>query len=447
MARIRSFHPGQATDEDYMELSLRARLLALHIRCEADDHGVFPWKPIILKARIFPADSISLTKMEKLLAELATHNQIMAYEVGGKKYGVIRNFGRWQRPQKPSYTHPVVHDALIYAGFNPKDQYDTGHVPVQDQYDTGTGIHQQIGKGEKKEEENKHQLTPPIAPPAGWQEREDVQFGSIPMDGKKQEQSLPARPAPVKPSADGIAPAKSGRPAELADDEPANSAAPDRLASKADPQMSYLLGLIKTNRYLQHADSAAPAEPVGPSVQPTPGRSPVESTGYAPEGSSAPGGHLSTEPTEPTSSASSVSPPETLPALLDLTPTTADPVQQAFSRYNHAAETAGLPVAQAITPERRAKIKARLKECGGLDGWDAALEKLAASALCTGAKTGWKADLDFILKKSKFLKLMEGSYDDHRTSSAAENSWFAAGCRVIDRLNRHGLLDPADSYS
>ena len=138
-------------------------------------------------------------------------------------------------------------------------------------------------------------------------------------------------------------------------------------------------------------------------------------------------------PAEPASSASSADPPEILPALLDLTPTTADPVQQAFNRYNHAAKTTGLLVAQKLTPGRRSKIKARLKECGGLNGWDAALEKLAASDFCTGAKTDWRADLDFLIQESSFIKLMEGRYDNH-TSPNKPRSAAEALCAGADML-------------
>jgi uncharacterized protein YdaU (DUF1376 family) len=87
----------------------------------------------------------------------------------------------------------------------------------------------------------------------------------------------------------------------------------------------------------------------------------------------------------------------------------------AFDAWNRMAEQVGLPKAQKFDEARKSKIRARLKECGGLEGWACALEKVAASSLCRGERgSGWKADLDFILTASKFTKLMEGSYDDHK---------------------------------
>lgn len=114
MARIRSLHPGQTTDEDYVELSVFARVCTHHLWCETDDHGVFAWKPRTLKMRIFPADNV---QMEEILAELETHRQIKAYDVDGKKYGVVRNFAKWQKPKKPTYSHKVTNEMLVYAGF------------------------------------------------------------------------------------------------------------------------------------------------------------------------------------------------------------------------------------------------------------------------------------------------------------------------------------------
>lgn len=69
MARIRSIHPGQWSDEDFVCLSFPARLLALALRNLADDHGIFEWKPRTIKMQLFPADNID---MEPLLSELVT---------------------------------------------------------------------------------------------------------------------------------------------------------------------------------------------------------------------------------------------------------------------------------------------------------------------------------------------------------------------------------------
>jgi uncharacterized protein YdaU (DUF1376 family) len=98
-----------------------------------------------------------------------------------------------------------------------------------------------------------------------------------------------------------------------------------------------------------------------------------------------------------------------------------DDVKTAFADYNFLAEDIGLPVARVLTKNRRASLKARLSEVGGIDGWRAALDKARASPLCNGENSrGWKADLDFLLQQKSFTRLMEGSYDA-RQSTANHN--------------------------
>lgn len=87
--------------------------------------------------------------------------------------------------------------------------------------------------------------------------------------------------------------------------------------------------------------------------------------------------------------------------------------QMAISIYNELARTIGLPLCQRISPDREKRLRARLSEIGGLDGWKAAMEKLSKSSFLTGGgERGWKADIDFILQQRSFTKLMEGSYDE-----------------------------------
>lgn len=89
-----------------------------------------------------------------------------------------------------------------------------------------------------------------------------------------------------------------------------------------------------------------------------------------------------------------------------------DQSQLAFDAYNEMAKRAGLPVASKLDQKRKSAIKARLKDAKGIEGWMIALSKVEASPHCTGSNDrGWKADLDFVCTESKFVKIMEGSYD------------------------------------
>lgn len=119
MSRIRSIHPGQWTDEDFVECSLAARLLTLGIRNEADDNGVFEWRATRLKMRLFPADAIDVGE---LLNELEAKGQILRFEASGRHYGAIRNFRVYQNPRSPKAEHPITADAEVFVGERAGDE-------------------------------------------------------------------------------------------------------------------------------------------------------------------------------------------------------------------------------------------------------------------------------------------------------------------------------------
>jgi hypothetical protein len=115
MSRIRSVHPGFFTDEDLVSVSMGARLMFIGLGVEADDKGVFEWKPLTIKMRLFPADNVVV---EELLAELSVAGAIRQFENGGKKYGAIRNFRKFQKPKTPNNIHPAGPEILAFVGLS-----------------------------------------------------------------------------------------------------------------------------------------------------------------------------------------------------------------------------------------------------------------------------------------------------------------------------------------
>lgn len=109
MARIRSCHPEQWTDDDFVICSPLARLLALGVRNQADDNSIFEWNPVKLKMRVLPADNCDVAA---LLEELAGANQVWRFTVRGATFGMIRNFQRFQRPKYPTFQYPVPSEPL-----------------------------------------------------------------------------------------------------------------------------------------------------------------------------------------------------------------------------------------------------------------------------------------------------------------------------------------------
>lgn len=117
---------------------------------------------------------------------------------------------------------------------------------------------------------------------------------------------------------------------------------------------------------------------------------------------------------------------EPTPAILRRTPgdgggETATAVQM----WNTLAEELDLPKAQKITASRRASLKSRLKDCGGLEGWQAALDKIRTSPGLQGKNDrGWKMDFDDLTNERKFTRLMEGKYDRWGKSGSGSDDPF-----------------------
>jgi hypothetical protein len=168
MPRIRSLHPGQWTDEAFVSCTMEARLLALGLRNIADDNGVFAWKPLTIKMQLFPADAVDVAAM---LAELVRSEQVARFEVGGATYGVIRNFRKWQRPEKPKALHPIPDEWRAFAGLSENDggttsdTSPTGRRPVAD-----TSAKVSAEEGGRREEDTsslRSDGAPAPPPPAG----------------------------------------------------------------------------------------------------------------------------------------------------------------------------------------------------------------------------------------------------------------------------------------
>lgn len=118
MARMRVVHPGLLTDENFVDCSFPARMLAIALWIHADCQGVFEWKIRTIKMKCLPADNVDV---EVLLDELLKNRQICKYEAGGRHYGAIRNFQVFQKPKNPTFTHPVTVEALIWLGMSEVD--------------------------------------------------------------------------------------------------------------------------------------------------------------------------------------------------------------------------------------------------------------------------------------------------------------------------------------
>lgn len=104
----------------------------------------------------------------------------------------------------------------------------------------------------------------------------------------------------------------------------------------------------------------------------------------------------------------------------------ANEISEAVSAYNTAADHAGWPKVAKITPARAKSLRARLRDCGGLEGWQDALRRAYASDFC---REGWRGfGFDSLVSQQKFTRLMEGNYDN-RTGNSGQQATGAGGSR------------------
>lgn len=139
MARIRSVHPSLFTDESWVSCSPLTRILYIGLWTDADDQGVFEWKPLQIKMRLLPGDTGDVAAM---LSELEGVGLVQSYSVDGKRYGAIANFRKFQRPQKPNAIHPLPENIAEYVCLSA-----TVPDPVEDQSRTVPVIPPQMEDG------------------------------------------------------------------------------------------------------------------------------------------------------------------------------------------------------------------------------------------------------------------------------------------------------------
>ena len=111
-----------------------------------------------------------------------------------------------------------------------------------------------------------------------------------------------------------------------------------------------------------------------------------------------------------------------------------DHVQQAFESYNETALEIGLSGARALTPDRHRKLKARLREIGGLEEWRRGLAAIPSRPFLMGQNDrGWRANLDFLLRPGAMLRVLEGAYSDGKRQEIDPYLDFIEQERAKDR--------------
>ncbi len=106
----------------------------------------------------------------------------------------------------------------------------------------------------------------------------------------------------------------------------------------------------------------------------------------------------------------------------------------AVAAWNELAAAHALAHVEKITQPRRQGLTARLKECGGIDGWRETLALIPQSPFLLGENDrGWRADFDFVLIPRRFTKLREGGYQSGPGIAVDQ------GDRVMDAIRAAAL--------
>lgn len=119
-------------------------------------------------------------------------------------------------------------------------------------------------------------------------------------------------------------------------------------------------------------------------------------------------------------------------------------LSSAVRKFNDIANRVGWSQVQKLTPTRSKQLRQRLKDCGGLSGWDHALDRASSSDFLLGrTERPWTGfGFDWLIKQANFTKLMEGNYDNRtgnpqngtgRDRASGMVSAFAEVARDLER--------------
>jgi hypothetical protein len=120
-------------------------------------------------------------------------------------------------------------------------------------------------------------------------------------------------------------------------------------------------------------------------------------------------------------------------------------LDRAVGAWNDLASRCGLSQVSKLTDQRKAKLRARLRDSGGVETFCAAVEKIASSPFLRGEKKDWKADFDWLLQEKSFTKLREGAYDERGADAGQDAARVEINLppEIIEKLRRSGLEDEA----
>lgn len=104
----RMIRDGWIESDRIESLDVHAERFFIRLCLKADDFGRFHAAPTLLKSMLFPLkEDIRSTDMTRCLAECEKAGLVRCYEVTGKRFLEINNFGQRMRTMKSKYPQPA----------------------------------------------------------------------------------------------------------------------------------------------------------------------------------------------------------------------------------------------------------------------------------------------------------------------------------------------------
>lgn len=134
MARKRMIDPSFWRDEKIGELNHMERLLFIGLWTFAEDNGAGRANPKLIKADVFPYDSLRDSDIEKALGNLCRLRLINLYDLDGQRYYHVVNFLKHQKINRPSPSPIPLPEEVENAEIVPitEDSLNTHGVLTED---------------------------------------------------------------------------------------------------------------------------------------------------------------------------------------------------------------------------------------------------------------------------------------------------------------------------
>lgn len=183
MSRIRSVKPDIWVSTQFVELSLRARLLFIGLFNFSDDNGIHPADPRKLKMEIFPGDDCTWTEVGAWIDELINVGLLAEFDVDGARYWLLTGWKTHQKIDRPTDKYPTPESpGAIMLDSGSDHRAITERSPPEGKGGEGKGGEGKGREGNGMDGKGGEDHTEPLAPGEGGNDLEIIEGPKPPQD-------------------------------------------------------------------------------------------------------------------------------------------------------------------------------------------------------------------------------------------------------------------------